>query len=79
MQHKKHEQFPTPVSGDGRPKNISRTHIPSKLQSHILNTASMKRLGGERGKFHLYRTAYRKFTYKCKKENYLPQNMLLVA
>jgi hypothetical protein len=31
------------------------------------------------GEFHLYRTAYRKFTYKCNKENYLPQNMLLVA
>jgi hypothetical protein len=26
MQHYKHEQFPTPVSDDGRPKNISTTH-----------------------------------------------------
>jgi len=61
---------------EGRPKNISRTHIPCKLQYHVLNMSSMKRWGGE---YHLYRTAYRKFTYKCKKENYLPQNMLLVA
>jgi hypothetical protein len=71
MQRKKCEQFPIPASGDGKPKNISRTHIPCKLQSHVLNTASMKRWWGE--KFHLYRTAYRNFTYKC------TQNMLLVT
>lgn len=59
MQHKKCEYFPSPVSGDGWPKNISRTHIPCKLQSHVLNTVSMKRWG----EFHLYRTAYRKFTW----------------
>lgn len=71
MQRKKHEQFPTPMSGDGRPTNISRVHIP---QSHVLNTASMKRYGG--GEFHLYRTAYTKFTTNVRKK-FLPQNMLI--
>jgi hypothetical protein len=77
MQHTKHEQFPTPVSGDGRPKkHFQNTHTMQTAVPHSKHGQYEK--VGEK-KFHLYRTAYRKFTYKCKIENYLPQNMLLVA
>ena len=58
MQHKKCEQFPSPVSGDGRPKkHFQNTH---SMQTAVPRSKHSQY--EEVGEFHLYRTAYRKFT-----------------